>query len=94
MAMNARDAVFDQAPLHWAVSMDQGKAMEMLLAAGTDLSLKDTDGSTPLQMAAYYGQLSALEVLMQHSTAPALVAAAAMAHSVAALDAARKEAVL
>lgn len=98
MAIDATDAVFDQTPLHWAVSADQGRAVEMLLAAGADSILKDTDGSTPLQMAADYGQLSALEVLMQHSTAAALVAAAcgcaAMAHSVATLDAATKQAVL
>lgn len=79
--------------LHCAAGTDQGNTVQLLVVAGANLTLQDAAGHTPLQMAANRGQVSAVEVLMQHSTAVALVDTAATADFIPTLDATKKQAV-
>lgn len=93
-AIDAHSAVFDYTALHWATDRSQGKSVEMLVAAGADLIVRDAAGRTPLVLAASGGVMSALEVLMQHSTAADLVETAATVHANSRLDATKKQDVL
>ncbi|KAK4083733.1 uncharacterized protein Triagg1_1395 [Trichoderma aggressivum f. europaeum] len=57
-------------PIHWALRntmkiYDVGSTVEKLIGNGADINAKDKDGHTPLHYAARYGNLQAVELLVQ-----------------------------
>ena len=46
----------DFTPLHWAATMNQVDAIQLLADEGADLNARDGHQSTPLLLAAFFGQ--------------------------------------
>ena len=62
----------DFTPLHWAATMNQVEAIELLIDEGADLDSRDGHQSTPLLLAAFFGQTKSVEVLLQRGADPNL----------------------
>ncbi|OWZ16099.1 DNA ligase, partial [Phytophthora megakarya] len=64
-------------PLHWAAFSGRAAVAQNLLALGADPTLTNSDWETPAQIAAAYGQLDCMRLLLQaqrrrHGAAPAI----------------------
>jgi ankyrin repeat protein len=53
-------------PLHWAAAHSNNNTVELLLAHGADVKVKDEDGMTALHWAAWYGYKDTAELLLGH----------------------------
>lgn len=58
------------APLHYAASGPNPKAVELLLARGADIDAQSPNGSTPLMMAARYGSEESVRLLLARGADP------------------------
>ena len=59
-------------PLHIATLFHRQEAVELLLAAGADMSLGDAEGNLPLQMAAFLGYTDLVRSLLAAGADPAV----------------------
>lgn len=59
-------------PLHAAALFNQDGAVEVLLAAGADVSLTDCEGNTALHMAAFLGHTEVVRTLLAASADPSI----------------------
>ena len=62
----------DFTPLHWAATMNQVNAIELLTDEGADLNARDGHQSTPLLLAAFFGQTESVEYLLKRGANPKL----------------------
>tara|TARA_B100000963_G_scaffold331631_1_gene322535 strand:+ start:82 stop:1515 length:1434 start_codon:yes stop_codon:yes gene_type:complete len=62
----------DFTPLHWAATMNQVDAIQLLADEGADLNARDGHQSTPLLVAAFFGQTESVECLLQRGANPKL----------------------
>ena len=62
----------DFTPLHWAATMNQVDAIQLLADEGADLNARDGHQSTPLLLAAFFGQAESVECLLQRGANPKL----------------------
>ena len=57
-------------PLHLAAALNRLKIMRDLLALGASLEIRNEQGMTPLGVAVYYGNVSAVKILVQRGANP------------------------
>ena len=62
----------DFTPLHWAATMNQVDAIQLLADEGADLDARDGYQSTPLLLAAFFGQAESVEYLLKRGANPKL----------------------
>ncbi len=54
--VDARDDVFEETPLHWAVRRNRLHVVELLIEYGADVNARSAHGDTPLSIATRYGR--------------------------------------
>ena len=71
--LNWQDPEFGQTALWWAALHGNQHIAELLIKAGADVNLADTDGWVPLSVAAFYGHKECIKALLAAGADPSKV---------------------
>jgi ankyrin repeat protein len=71
VAVEARDAIYDGTPLHWAAFYGATEAVAALLAGGADIGARSGRGLTALSIACWQGRSATALALLDAGSAPA-----------------------
>jgi ankyrin repeat protein len=63
--LDQKEQMSGSTPLHTAITFNKPKMVQLLIDAGTDLSIKNNEGSTPLHNAAFFCRIDMVKMLLE-----------------------------